>query len=323
MQPDFQILANRQDVTERFRPRLLSLRIIDEAGLQSDTVEIQLDDRDNGIEWPSLGAELEVSLGYRQTTLTRMGLYRVDEVEHREPPNTITVRGKAADMRSSVKAPKTRQWENIAIQDLVTTMAEEHQLKGRVSKNLANIVIPQVDQTEESDLHLLTRIARQYDALSKPTGGFWVFVVRGEAKATSGQGLPVVLLKKHEVIEHRLTQVERHKYTSVRAHWHDASTSERVTVMAGEGRPTYVIRHTYPDAQQALNAAQAKLKRLQRGVGSLSLTLMGRPDLQVEGKIQLSGFREVLDQDWLVTRVEHQLNSSGFISRLETEIPNL
>jgi phage protein D len=44
---------------------------------------------------------LEISLGDGENQLTRMGLYIVDEIEHSGPPNTITVRGKAADMRTS------------------------------------------------------------------------------------------------------------------------------------------------------------------------------------------------------------------------------
>lgn len=69
MQPDFQLLADKQDITARLQGRLLSLHITDEAGFRSDTVEIQLDDRDANIEWPKHGAELDISLGYRSTVL--------------------------------------------------------------------------------------------------------------------------------------------------------------------------------------------------------------------------------------------------------------
>ncbi|SMG67144.1 [weak similarity to] Phage late control D [methanotrophic bacterial endosymbiont of Bathymodiolus sp.] len=40
MRPRFRILANQQDITDTIRDRLLSLRITDEAGNQSDTVEL-------------------------------------------------------------------------------------------------------------------------------------------------------------------------------------------------------------------------------------------------------------------------------------------
>jgi phage protein D len=86
MRPDFQILADQQDITTRLQDRLLSLHITDEAGFRSDTVELQLDDRDGKIEWPKHGAELDISLGYRSTGLTAMGRYVVDEIVHTSPP---------------------------------------------------------------------------------------------------------------------------------------------------------------------------------------------------------------------------------------------
>ena len=46
MTPAFRILVDGgQDVTEALRERLLSLRVSDEEGYSSDTVEIRLDDR--------------------------------------------------------------------------------------------------------------------------------------------------------------------------------------------------------------------------------------------------------------------------------------
>lgn len=50
MRPDFQILADGKDTTATFRDRLISLRITDKAGLESDAVEVTLDDRDGAID---------------------------------------------------------------------------------------------------------------------------------------------------------------------------------------------------------------------------------------------------------------------------------
>jgi hypothetical protein len=59
-----------------------------------------------------------------------------------------------------------------------------------VSQQLALIAIEHIDQSNESDLHLLTRLARQHGAVSKPVAGFLVFVFKGEAKSATGQQLP-------------------------------------------------------------------------------------------------------------------------------------
>lgn len=52
-----------------------------------------------------------------------------------------------------------------------------------MAESLAGIHVTHLDQTEEPDLHLLTRLAREHGAVAKPVAGFLVFVPRGEAKA--------------------------------------------------------------------------------------------------------------------------------------------
>jgi phage protein D len=60
---------------------------------------------------------------------------------HSGPPNTITIRGKAADMRASIKAPKTRSWDSLTLGALVQTIAGEHGLTATISEQLALIAI--------------------------------------------------------------------------------------------------------------------------------------------------------------------------------------
>lgn len=321
MTPDFRILADSKDITERICDRLLSLRITDEAGTKSDTVEIALDDREGMLVWPRHGVGLAVSLGFRQAGLVRMGLYVVDEVEHGGPPNTLTIRAKASDMRQSLKAPRTRVWDNVTLGDLVATIAAEHGLIPKVSEVLASVAITHLDQTEESDLHLLTRLARESGAVTKPGAGNLLFVTRGEAKSVTGRDLPIIEVPPSQVIRHRMTQADRGKYAAVLTHWHDPLIAERIPVRVGEGEPVYTLRHTYTDAEQATRAAQAKLDALQRGTGTLSLTLIGNADLMAEGKIQIKELRHGVDGEWLIQRIEHQLDNQGFVTRIEAETP--
>jgi phage protein D len=259
MRPEFQILADQLDITARLQDRLLSLYITNEAGFRSDTVELQLDDRDAKIEWPKHGAELDVSLGYRSTGLTAMGRYVVDEIEHANPPSRLIIRGQAIDRQRSLYSKQTRSWSNISSADLVTTIAAEHNLTAKVADNLADIQINHLDQIDESDGHLLTRLANHYDAIAKPASGHLLFLSRGEAQTASGQVLPVPTIPVTSIIRHRLTQAQRSKYAAVRAYWHDPTTATTAAVTAGEGEPVYSLRHPYASAEEALRAATAKL----------------------------------------------------------------
>ncbi|OOY33836.1 hypothetical protein BOV88_13140, partial [Solemya velum gill symbiont] len=121
---------------------------------------------------------------------------------------------------------------------------------------------------------------------------------------------------------HRFTQAERGKYSAVKAFWHDANNALKQSIIVGDGEPVFSIRHTYSDAQQAMAAASAKLKSLMRGTATLSLTLLGNPLVQAEGKLRVSGIRDPVNGEWLVTRAEHQLDASGLQTRCDAEVPN-
>lgn len=317
----YRILADGVDVTSRLNDRLMSLRITDESGLTSDSLEIKLDDRDMAIAWPTHGAELTVFLSIHLSGFLSMGIYVVDEIEHSGPPQTMTIRAKACDMRASFKAPKTRSWEDVTIVSLVQTIAAEHGLTAKVSDAFSSILIPHLDQTNESDLHLLARLAKEHDAISKPVRDYLVFVPKGTAKSFTGKGMPAVKIPASDIQQHRITQTERAKFGSVIAYWHDVEMGDRQVVKVGADDPEYSLRHTYSTEVEAIAAAKAKLVQLSRGTASLSLTMLGNPFIQAEGKLQLTGLRAPINGEWVINRSEHQIDSGGFVTRCEASIP--
>ncbi len=212
MTPDYRIIADTRDVTQAIADRLLDLRLSDEAGEQADRLDLTLDDRDCAIALPRTGAELQVSLGYRERGLVDMGLWVVDEVELSGPPARLRVRARAANLsnsdtlkahRNTLRQHRSQSWHDLTLGDLVATIAERNGYRPRVGEFLAPIHIPHLDQTDESDLHLLTRLARQYDAVAKPAGGYLLFVERGQAKSASGKSLTPVALTPSDVTHWR------------------------------------------------------------------------------------------------------------------------
>ncbi len=324
MTPAFHIVVDgHQDATAAIRERLLSLRVSDEEGYRSDAVEIRLDDRGGTVELPRRGAELEVELGYEESGRVPMGRYTVDEVEISGPPDTLTIRAKAADMRAALKQRRTRSWHQVLLGDLIETIAAEYGLNPRVAKELARIVLPHVDQTDESDLHLLTRLGEQYDAAAKPANGRLVFARRGAGLSATSGPLTAVRIAREQASDYRVTLADRSDYRSVRAYWYDTAAGRRVAVTAGDGEPVYALRDDHVDEATARAAAQARLNALKRGAGTLSLTLKpGVPTVSAESPLTLSGFRSGVDGRWVATRVNHEISGNGYASRVEAERPS-
>ena len=226
------MVEGQGDVTAQISERLLSLRVRDEEGYRSDAVEIRVDDRGGETELPRRGVALEVELGYEASGRVAMGRYVVDEVELSGPPETLTVRATAADMRTGAKQRKTRSWDQVTIGDLVATVARDHDLEPRVERGLAGIVLPHVDQTDESDLHLLTRLGEKYDAAARPAGGRLVFARRGAGRSATQGAVTAVRVAREQAGDYRVMFDDRRRYGAVKAYWYDRSAG---TPEGGDG----------------------------------------------------------------------------------------
>ncbi|EMO4514805.1 hypothetical protein P842_01664 [Enterobacter roggenkampii UCI 39] len=92
--------------------------------------------------------------------------------------------------------------------------------------------------------------------------------------------------------------------------------------MAGEADNVLELTTIYATKAQAMRAAQAKWDKLQRGVAEFSISLaIGRADLFPETPIAVKGFKRVIDeQSWIISRVVHNLNGSGYTTGLELEV---
>ncbi|MDE0434054.1 MAG: contractile injection system protein, VgrG/Pvc8 family [Bryobacterales bacterium] len=334
MTPAYRIVVDgHQDVTAAIRERLLSLRVSDDEGYQSDTVEIRLDDRGGTVELPRRGAELTVELGYDQAPESErrnglkpgrvpMGRYTVDEVELSGPPATLAIRAKAADMRAALKQRRTRSWQSVLLGDLIKTIGREYGLDARVADELAKIVLPHVDQTDESDLHLLTRLGERYDAAARPANGRLVFARRGAAMSATSGLLAAVRIAPEQAADYRVTLADRPEYSSVRAYWYDTAAGRRMEVTAGDGEPVYVLRDDHAGEAAARAAAKARLDILGRGSATLSLSLEpGVPAVSAESPLTLSGFRSGVDGLWIAARVSHEIDNSGYSTRVEAKTP--
>ena len=339
MQPIFRLYADRQEITAAIRDRLIELVVTDEAGIQSDELKLTLDDRrreDGAIaELPRIGTVLTVSIGYAETRLVTLGRFIVDEVEMRSPPATLTVSAKAADMVGPFRSPKTRSWEATTLGALVEAIAGEHRYQAKIDPELGAIQIPHLDQTAESDMALLTRLAAKHDAVAKPVAGFLVLARQGAAKTVTGQVMPTLRLNPSDLAEWRYRHSARKPGGSgsiiegdtqkppttasggTRAYWWDFEKGERREVTVGKP-PFEELRYVHATEAEAKAAATTRKNTGERGQGELSFSLPGDPRLAAEGRLSLS-LRPGIPTDWRIKRVEHRLGTQGYTTQVECE----
>lgn len=329
--PAFRITANDKDVTSAIASRFKWLRITDETGTQSDLLEIALADNDptQPVKVPPTGAELRVWLGYDGKPTVDKGLFVCDEIELQGPPDEMVIRARAAVYdqttrgKTDLQTQKVRDWPNgTKLGAMVQKIAKEHSMQAIVAASLAPIVLPHLAQTEESDISFLVRVLRNYDAVVKPQGGKLIVAKRGESKDASGNAMPAVFVDRLQTSHHNMTKARREKPGTVVAYWHATKTARKVEVTVGSGDPVTRIRHYFPTQAAAQAAAQAALDKRERGEHKLTFSMVGDPALTAERPLTVTGFREAINGDWLIKRVEHHIDKSGYRCDVEAEKPN-
>ncbi len=303
---NYQVKANGQDITRILQTQLLMLRVTDAQGDTSDTVEIELDNRGQRFQFPETGASLDVSIGYGDDLIFK-GTYEVDEIEEPLESDTLTIHGKAAKMKASFKAPRDASFDDITLGALVEQIAGAHQFEPVISDTLAAIHFEHIDQVGESDMNLLTRLARDHGAMAKPVANRLLVLTKDEAKTAKGNEIQPLVIDDPAPSRGRVTIAERSNYQQVKAYFFDEDIQERQEVTAGSGEPIYVIRTRYPTAERAQAKADAKLRALQRGKKSMALTRPLIPELIAETPITVKNHKDSANGDWIVEEVTHQI----------------
>lgn len=320
--PAWRVVLDGRDLTSRIRPRLLELNLSEDRGGEADQLDLRIHDHDGRMALPALGKTLSVAIGWTDAGLVDKGTFLVDEIEHAGAPDTITLRARSADLTHPMRTRRERSWHNVTLGAVIRNLAGEHGLTPRVAPALSSVAIPHLDQTGESDVALLTRLGRRFDAVATVKADSLLFVPIGAGITASGLTLPEALITRQDGDQHRYACANRDTYTGVRAHWNDKPGARRETVVVGGDENPKQLRQTYSSPAEARQHAEAEWGRLQRGSATLSYSLaFGRADLYPEQAIRVRGFKPEIDGTrWLVARCRHSLNGSGgFTTGLELE----
>lgn len=321
-QPDFQLIANGNDITQSIKDNLLSLAYTDNSGKESDRLTFAIA-ASNGMKTPPKGAVIKLALGFNGELVDK-GQFVVDEISPSGPPRKLQFTAHAAPMNNSkqsgvLQTQKTRSWDNVILGDVVKTVANDHGLVARVNSELNGIHIEHLDQVNESDMNLLSRLAQTYYAVSKPANGYWLFLKEGEAKSVSGKDLTDITLRPENVTSWQGQFGSRTQVKRVIAIYNDVATGEVKEVSVGTGQPEFRIVYKYPNYAEASAAVQARSKNVTSGSDTMDITMPATSELIkliAEGTFTLENFGDIEDGKWRITSIEWSLSDAGMQIRL-------
>jgi phage protein D len=315
LQPDFSVIINGE--TELVKERAISIRTTDEAGIMSDSCEIELDDFDDAFPIPRTEAVISVSLGYKGGELTKIGSYYIKEIDIDGARKTLKIKANAAS--KAMRSQKSKSHEG-SMDNLISEMANEFDLDAAVSGDLEGLELEDFPQFAESDMNYMTRISQKVGAVAKPTDGHLVFADDMSAKSTSGKNLPTKNVDVSELGEYSCSFKETESggaVGTVFANWYDKENGEYHMVKAGSGDPETELDEIFSSEKSALAAAQAKFKRVVKSNKTFRFTTGGRPDFFAESPIVFNGLSPKIPENWIISRVEHTLSTSGFTTSVE------
>jgi phage protein D len=248
-----------------------------------------------------------------------MGRFVVESISGEGPPDRMTITAAAVDLRETARAPRTKAHEDRSLREIADEIAGRAGLELVLGESLQEARFAYVAQTSESDLHFLTRLARDLDATAKASGGKLVIVRRSDPQTAGGDAKVPVRLDRADLIRWGYEISAREKDQAVEAEAQLTGTAEKKLVRVGDGQPARRLRHVYPSEEVARDVATAALARARRGEVKISAECARfMPALFAGGLAEFTDMRPEFAGRWHLTEVRHELGA-GLTTSIQAE----
>ena len=327
------ITANNKPLNELISSRIISVTVTDNRANEADELSIVLDDSDGALELPKRGVKLNCQMGFLGESIHDKGDFVVDETEWSGTPDLITIKASSANFKSNLKVAQSKSYHRKTFGEVATDIARKHALELVMTATLKAINLNHIDQTNESDLNLLARLAKQNGAEMAVKKDRLLIFQAGTAKSASGKDLPAITLTRNHGDQFRYNEQDRESdYTGVSASYQDLGKATRKRVTSGNPEKrgsgndpttkTKVIKGTFASKEEAQRATDAKMAEIKRQMAKFSINLaLGMPEISTESLVKLEGFKaEVNKLKWIVEKATHTYSrSNGLVTQLELE----
>jgi hypothetical protein len=323
--PDFvqpraawRVTLGGEDLTDRMKPRLVSLRLSEKRGESADSLEITLQDHDGQLALPPEGAVLTVALGWERGTFVDVGLvskgsFKVQDITWSGPPDLVTITARSADLKESFRTRTSKVWKDTTLGNIISKIAGAHGLAARCHGQLTGKSVTVAEQHNKSDMQFLRDLGRRYDAVATVKDGCLIFAPVGAATTSTGKTIPGIALTRQsgDRVTYRRAAREGGQ-DGAEAQWHDQDQAQRKKATKG-GSNRRRLKRVYASETDAKAAATSETNRLKRAAASLDVTLaLGNALAAPGGRVTAVGFKSEIDaQMWLVTEVSHEMDGTG------------
>ncbi len=310
--PRYLIEINGSDATSMIHDKLISLNLVDNANNESDTLDIVVS---GNFERPKYEDEVKVYFGF-ESNFSFVGLFKVQSTS--KSFTQLSISASSVDFSDSFKVKRHVTYENLSIKQIVSQVASRHGLK--VKSDYDDLFILSQAQTNESDMHFLNRLAKEYNAIFNVKNETLYFMKKLKDGAKS-EDLPKYTIDVNYCSDINVEYSNTTLYNSCEVSWHD--TKENKTLKRyypkSADEPVLKLRGSFKTEAQALERAKAQLQRANQGLIKGSLKKEGEL-IFAGGVITLVNNIDLDSSEFQVTRVTHTLDkNSGWVTAIEFE----
>lgn len=329
--PIYQITADDKPLNATIEQRIISITVTDNRADEADQLDITLDDSDGQLKLPKRGVTLNIKMGFRETQLFDKGDFIVDETEWSGTPDIINIKASSANFKSAAKTANSQSFHGKKLGEIAGKIAKDNNLNANISPEFAKLEIGHIDQTDESDLNFLKRLAKANGAEMAVKKDSVLIFKAGSNKTASGKPLPKISISRSDGDQFRYSEQDRDSdYTGVTASYTDQGKKTKKSAKAGNphirnsGDTTTKTKHikgTFASKAEADRAAQAEMGRINQKKATFNITLAyAIPDICSESPVTLHGFKSEIDnKKWTVAKATHRFSTSGLTTQLELE----
>lgn len=318
-------LADGTDLADKINPRLLELTLTEKRGEESDQLDITIHNHDGAMVPPKAGAVLQLAIGWAKGSdvtpgLIDKGRFKVDEVERSGPPDTISIRARAADLTGEYRTRRDAVWKNKSLGQILQDIATRHGLRTAIHPDLVGKQIAVIEQAGKSDMQFVRDLGRRYDAVATVKDQTLVFMPIGAATTASGKAIPRRTITRRDGWNWTFRHAQRNEHDGAEARYQDQDAGRRRVVKSG-GKKRKRLKTVYGSKGEAEAAAKAETERNRRAAYEFDYTLaLGDPTFIPNQAVELKGWDSEIDAlPWLVSEISTRLSAGGLTTSIKFE----
>jgi uncharacterized protein len=322
---DVKVIVGGTDVTSRFRPRLLELKVDRAAGKASDSASIKVANPNGEIRLPQDRAPITIHI---DGVWVFEGF--VSEVTcsiDKSAGRTLDITASSVDHGGQAKEPKLRHKDDASFQSVASEFGSKAGLSVQVLGSVASVQRKYWIQQSESFISWGQRQARELGATFKVIGSRAFFAARNEGLSASGRPLtPIAATFGVNLLSASIRPiVSRPRFKQVKISYFDIAKGEKVEeeIDTGIGGVDAALRHVISAATKdhAKNRADALGKESDREKGQGDVDILGDPRAEPEAICTVTGVAPGADGSYRIDSVSHSVSKSGFTTSLSLRQP--